>query len=164
MEKSFSVFASSCQDLLATFLSAFKSPPVVMCVGEPKFSQDLLGPLVGTMLKKFGYKNYVYGTLDCPINANNFELAQSFVKKMHQGQAVLMIDASTSSQPKRLGQIVLKQNYVPFNPVLKKVQPTADWFLFGVCSVASVFPQMFYAKTLLTKKLAGVIAKSLSLI
>ena len=160
----FSVFSDCAQNLFKEFSKIFVSAPVVLCVGNPCFEEDLLGPLVGSTLKKLGYKNEVYGTMQNPICANNLFLAQKFVKKIHVGQKILVVDASTSQNHERLGKIVLKKNYVPFNPNLKNTKLKADFFLFGVSSVCGqIFPQMFYAKTLLVQKIANLISKSLAL-
>ena len=162
MENSWSIWSVCENELFKSFLTEFKTAPVVMCLGSSQIVEDCLGPMIGSFLKRHGYKNHVYGSLNANINAKNLKMAQNFVHAMHQGQKLLVIDASTTTNTERLGQIVLKTNYVPFNSNLKNTKLDANWFLFGVCSVCeSLFPQMFYAKKLLIKKLAKKIANCL---
>jgi len=67
---------------------------VFLCVGSDKVTGDCLGPLTGHLLKNILNVNaFVYGTLDTPISALNFNLAGKFVQKKHKKSKIIAIDA-----------------------------------------------------------------------
>lgn len=157
--KTFCVWGQSETQLAKQIASDFNSVPVVVCLGDPNVVADCFAPMVGSMLKQ-SWGGYVYGTVDSPILASNVDDAMRFVKSVHKDKKILIVDASTTKNPSRLGSIVLTQNYVPFNKRLKSIE--ADYFLFGVLSVfQNTFPNLVGTKLLLVKKLATILTLAL---
>jgi len=67
---------------------------VFVCIGSDKVTGDCLGPLTGHLLKNiYNINAYVYGTLDAPINALNFNAAGKFIQKKHSNSKIITIDA-----------------------------------------------------------------------
>ena len=135
MNKTWSIWGNSIKNNAREIGLCFDENPVVLCIGTNKLLDDCLGPMVGSLLKKMGYKGFVYGTLDAPISSLNLSEALAFLKATHKGKKLLIVDASTTSHLERIGKIVLAKNYQPFNKILWNLNVEADYFLFGVCSL-----------------------------
>ncbi|MBR1925765.1 MAG: DUF1256 domain-containing protein [Clostridia bacterium] len=162
MNKTWSIWGESLKKISYDIAKNFDEPPVVLCLGSNKLLDDCLGPTVGSMLKENGYMGYVYGTLDSPIVCQNLKYALDFVKSTHKNKKLLIIDASTTSNPERLGKIVLAENYKPFNEHLMNQNVEADWFLFGVCSMHKKhFKTLFGSKIGIINKLSQAIFNAL---
>ena len=67
--------------------------PVYICIGTPAIIGDCLGPVIGTILSEY-LPGQVYGTLDAPIHALNFNRSCREIKKQHQRPFIIAIDAA----------------------------------------------------------------------
>lgn len=75
-----------------------KRRPVVLCVGSDRVTGDCVGPLVGHLLKqRFDVPTFVYGGLDCPVNALNLCETAAFIAAKHT-EPLLVIDSSVGSR------------------------------------------------------------------
>ena len=159
MNKTWSIWGNSIKDNARQIFECLKNEnPVVLCLGTNKILEDALGPMVGSMLKNLHYKGFVYGTLDAPISCLNLNATLKFIKATHKDKKILIVDASTTSHLERIGKIVLAKNYKPFNETLYAQNVTADYFLFGVCSLHKKhFKTLFNAKQAIIKKLCKTI-------
>ncbi len=80
---------------------------VFLCIGSDRVTGDCLGPLCGHLLKKrYDVPAFVYGGLDCPVNALNVCETARFVTARHPKSAVVVIDSSVGAE-KEIGCIRL---------------------------------------------------------
>lgn len=65
----------------------------ILCLGTPAIAGDLLGPLVGTMLKEqmVVYDVEIIGTRDCPIVSSNYN---DKLRLLRHGVHTLVVDAA----------------------------------------------------------------------
>ena len=102
MEYSFHFYNSLAETGILTALNRlaqnFKSAPVVLCIGSDLAIGDSLGPIVGTMLKRKGYRGAVYGTLKNPVTAKEVKYVNDFLKKTHPNAPVIAIDAAVGEE------------------------------------------------------------------
>lgn len=159
MSKTWSIWGNSIKNNAQQIFKYLKNEnPVVLCLGTNKILEDALGPMVGSMLKKLHYSGFVYGTLDAPISCLNLKVALKFIKATHKDKKILIVDASTTSHLERIGKIVLAKNYKPFNETLYSQDVSADYFLFGVCSLFKKhFKTLYNAKQSIIQKLCKTI-------
>ena len=162
MNAFWSAFGTPTDKISSEIFSALQDFPIVLCLGNDRVIEDCMGPLCGSYLVKNGYPNFVYGCLQANIDASNIKEAYEFIKKTHPAQKLLIIDASVSSTKSRLGKIVFAENYKPLNPRLKKLDISADFFLFGVCSTFNEFNNLIITKMAMVDKLAKTIADALT--
>jgi len=68
---------------------------VYLCIGSDKLIFDCLGPLVGSILSARGeFKPFVYGTMSEPVTALQVEAAIRFIRSVHLGAEVTVIDSA----------------------------------------------------------------------
>jgi len=159
---SWSIWGSPLDKIVKELASTIDEIPIVLCLGSDRLLQDCLGPMIGSALIEQGYPSYVYGTLDAPIFCQNLEYAYRFIKATHPTRKLLIIDASSTKEQERLGKIVLAKDYKPLNPKLQNLELSADWFLFGVCSMYNnTFPQIVGARLAIIQKLAETMSNAL---
>lgn len=86
---------SAVETLGCALAGRFRTPPVFLCIGSDRVTGDCLGPLCGHLLKRrFNTPAFVYGGLDCPVNAINVRDVARFVTERHAGSTLCVIDAS----------------------------------------------------------------------
>jgi len=159
---SWSIWGSPVDKIAKELASIIDDIPIVLCLGSDRVLQDCLGPMIGSTLVEQGYPSYVYGTLDAPICCQNLEYAYQFIKATHPYKKLLVVDASSTKDQERLGKIVLAQDYKPLNPKLQDIELSANWFLFGVCSMYNnTFPQMAGTRLAIIQKLAETMSTAL---
>ena len=102
MEYSFHFYNGMAETGILTALTHmsqnFKSAPVILCIGSDLAIGDSLGPVVGTMLKRKGFRGAVYGTLKNPVTAKEVKYINDFLKKTHPGAPVIAIDAAVGDE------------------------------------------------------------------
>lgn len=106
-------------------------PLIYFCIGSPSIIGDCLGPVIGTILSEV-LPDRVYGTLDRPIHALNFNQIYLDIKKQHQQPFIIAIDAALGNVSQS-GYILLKKG--PLHPgkgVGKKLPPIGDLQITGV--------------------------------
>ncbi|HEY8424219.1 MAG TPA: spore protease YyaC, partial [Clostridia bacterium] len=100
-------------DALLKKLRAFRSLPVILCIGSDRVTGDCLGPLCGHLLVNvYNAPCYVYGTLDLPVTAKNLENTLDFIKARHPGQKIWAVDACVG-EPKDVGVIKIGSGLYP---------------------------------------------------
>ncbi len=95
-------------DALARHLrSRLRNNPVFLCIGSDRVTGDCLGPLCGHLLKtRYNAPAFVYGGLDCPVNALNVRETAEFIALRHRGSPLVVIDSSVGAE-KEIGCIRL---------------------------------------------------------
>ena len=93
--------------LRAEFIN-LKHKPIIMCIGSNKVLSDMVGPLVGTILRKHNIKAYVYGNLNNPITAINLKNFYAYINETHKDAKILVVDSSLGVF-EQTGTIILKR-------------------------------------------------------
>ena len=79
-----------------------------MCIGSEKVSGDMLGPLVGTILKEeYLLDAYIYGTTTRSVNGLNISKYIRLINNIHKNSLIISIDAAVGRQ-EEIGTIKLK--------------------------------------------------------
>ncbi len=111
--------------------------PTIICVGSDIVLGDSLGPLIGTLLKKRGIKNYIYGTLNFPITAREVLCAKKHIKQMHPNNISIAIDAAVGCQ-EDVGLIrVINKGLMPGLGVNKNLGKLGDISIIGIVAPKS---------------------------
>lgn len=139
--------------------------PIILCLGNKNFNSDLLGPLVGELLKKkYNVKTYVYGSLSYPITYSNYEYVLNFLDLFHKGQPILVVDACLGEK-EELGIVkVIRGGIRPGTGANKALNKVGDLSIVGITADKSfTFKQlMFKTKFEIIYKMADFIAYSIS--
>ena len=113
-----------------------KKPLLFVCIGTPTILGDTLGPLVGTILDS-KIPATIYGTLNNPVHALNYENIYKDIKKQHQKPFIIAIDAALGTVAQS-GYILLKKGpLLPGKGVGKKLSP------IGHIQITGVFQDIF---------------------
>ncbi|WP_082231999.1 spore protease YyaC [Halobacillus massiliensis] len=109
---------------------------VIVCIGTDRSTGDSLGPLVGSMLSEQRLQTFhVYGTLEEPVHALNLKDTLSAIKKLHEGQTILAIDACLGKKTS-IGHIVFAEGSLNPGAALKKDLPAVgDYHISGMVNV-----------------------------
>lgn len=119
-----------------------KRPLIFVCIGTPSILGDCLGPVIGSILSEAfpadtKYPTEIYGTLDAPVHALNFQNTCREIKKRHQEPFIIAIDAALGNASQS-GFILLKKGPLcPGKGVGKKLPP------IGHLQIAGVFQDIF---------------------
>jgi putative sporulation protein YyaC len=133
---------------------------IFVCIGTDRSTGDSLAPLVGTYLKKRGYKN-VYGTIDDPVHALNLVDVLSTLPK---DKKVIAIDACLGSLSS-VGTFSVKNGALkPGGAVKKELPEVGDYSIYGVVNVGGFMEYFVLQNTRLATvmRMAQTIAKSIS--
>jgi len=155
--------------LTGRFGAFFKSVPVrrkivVVCVGTDRCTGDSLGPLTGTLLKKYPSSHFeVYGTLENPVHAMNLDDTVERLYREHADPFVVGVDACLGSSSS-IGSIVIGAG--PLRPgagVNKQLTPVGDIHVSGIVNVGGLLGYQVLQNTRLhlVMSMAGVISRSL---
>lgn len=94
--------------MLAQYPVRREKPMMFLCIGTDTLVGDVLGPLVGTRLKKrLGSDLQVWGTLGNPVDAINVQQTVATIKEEFADAFVIAVDASFSSFEERKGLVTL---------------------------------------------------------
>lgn len=120
---------------LAIGLSNLKNNELVfLCVGTPNVPGDSLGPAVGTILKRYGYKN-VYGSLEYPVHALNIRDQHRLIKSKYSSPFIIAVDAALGKKG-QAGLITIKNGPLyPGKGVGKKLPPVGNLEITGVFDI-----------------------------
>lgn len=97
-----SLAVQTVRDLLIEALQNNKTDQqdlVIVCIGTDRSTGDALGPLVGTLLKRFlgnsivAQNVHLYGTLEQPVHAVNLNETLQSIHKSHNQPYILAVDA-----------------------------------------------------------------------
>ena len=143
--------------------------PIVVCIGTDAVVGDSLGPLVGSMLKdSLGGKTYVFGTVECPITAQEVGYIAEFVKNVYPDVPILAIDAALGHR-EEIGCVKVSKR--PIKPGLGVDKNLAE---IGTASIIGVVEERGRGKHGLStvrlsaiysqaKVIAGAVAKYITL-
>ena len=121
-------------------IHAHSRPPVVVCVGSDLTIGDRLGPITGSMLKykTQGLGAFIYGTLAAPVTAKEIKYMQSFLKRTHEKDQVLAIDAAVGEKGD-IGLIrVMDTPLLPGAGANKKLGALGDISVLGIVAEKSL--------------------------
>lgn len=103
------------------------------CIGSDRATGDCLGPLVGTNLKRLGYK--VLGTLDEPLHAQNLTQELKTISALYNPDLVLAIDACLGKLDE-IGKITLSNSPLsPGSGVHKDLPAVGDISIMGIVNI-----------------------------
>ena len=138
--------------------------PVFMCIGTDKVFADSLGPRVGSMLNdKMEKALYVYGFCGQNITAENLQKSHEFVKSMHPGRQIVVIDAAVGDA-NQLGSVQICQGgIVPGAATNKNLPQVGDIGIVGIVAERGLadFYTLNSQKERLVNSVAEFIADSL---
>lgn len=132
--------SQSFSNCLASMLRQYNKknrPLVFVCIGTPSILGDCLGPVIGSILSVVPTSGNsvpadIYGTLDAPVHALNFQDTCREIKKRHQKPFIIAIDAALGNSTQS-GYVLLKKG--PLHPgkgVGKKLPPIGHLQITGV--------------------------------
>ncbi|MWC30063.1 spore protease YyaC [Paenibacillus sp. MMS18-CY102] len=99
-----------------------------VCIGTDQSTGDAFGPLVGSMLKEFGWKD-VIGTLGCPFDAKQIATLQIAPQ---EGMITITIDACLGKADS-VGKYAVSEGPLrPGEGVGLKLDPIGDYAIAGV--------------------------------
>jgi putative sporulation protein YyaC len=110
----------------------------IISIGSDLVGGDCLGPLVGQMLVEANVPTYVYGTLECPVNALTVDEVGRFVRKAHPDHLVLAIDSAVGDRFEEGKISISKGGLLPGSADGKKLHRVGDIAITAV--TASVVP------------------------
>ena len=113
--------SQSFSNCLASMLRQYNKknrPLVFVCIGTPSILGDCLGPVIGSILSVVPTSGApvpadIYGTLDAPVHALNFQDTCREIKKRHQKPFIIAIDAALGNSTQS-GYVLLKKG--PLHP------------------------------------------------
>jgi putative sporulation protein YyaC len=155
--------------LLATLNNIFKGyrDIVILCIGTDRSAGDSLGPMVGTFLKEFLPDANIYGTLACPVHAQNLEEKAKEISIKYPKAFILAVDASLGRLDS-VGSIYFKpEPLAPGAGVKKDLPKVGNASITGVVNVGGWLEYMVLQNTRLhttyqlAKYIAGTIGQAL---
>lgn len=139
--------------------------PVIVCVGTDAAIGDVLGPLVGTGLKKFSLNAYVYGSLDKTVTAKEISSIKKFLSAVHPLAKTLIVDAAVGAE-EDVGKIKISDDGIyPGLGANKNLPKIGDGSIIGIVSPRSKNNEIFMNLTRFSPiyKMAETIACGISL-
>ena len=110
----------------------FSVAPLVFCIGSDLAIGDSLGPIVGTLLKKKGYRGTVYGTLKTPITAKEVKYVNNFLRRTHADTPIIAVDAAVGEETDigliKVSDVALK----PGSGANKRLGKVGDISILGI--------------------------------
>ena len=143
MEYTFHFYNSMAETGILTALNRmaqnFKLAPVVVCIGSDLAIGDSLGPVVGTMLKRKGFRGAVYGTLKNPVTAKEVKYINDFLRRTHPGAPVIAIDAAVGEEVD-IGLIKVNDGALrPGSGANKRLGKVGDVAILGIVAGRTAF-------------------------
>lgn len=139
--------------------------PVIVCVGTDAAIGDVLGPLVGTALKKSKISAYVYGCLEKTVTAKEISSVRKFISSVHPLSKTLVVDAAIGDKDD-VGKIkIFDDGIYPGLGANKNLPKIGDGSIIGIVSPRSKNNEVFMNLTRFSPvyKMAETIAKGISL-
>jgi len=126
-------------DKLITYLPAYFSPIIVLCIGTDRSTGDSLGPLTGTLFSKMKPRQLiVYGTLHEPVHAINLDDCLKHIYHTYRQPFIIAIDASLGKSSS-VGHLFTNSGSIQPGSALKKtLAPVGDAYLTGVVNVGGL--------------------------
>jgi len=136
----------------------------IVCIGTDRCTGDALGPLTGTLLRKYKSPHFeVYGTLESPVHAMNLDDTVARLYREHHDPFVIGVDACLG-RASSIGSIVIGEG--PLRPgagVNKQLTPVGDIHVSGIVNVGGLLGYQVLQNTRLhlVMSMAGLISRSL---
>lgn len=157
--------ASSFNQLLYSLRSYPVQPVVILCIGTDRSTGDALGPLTGTRLTEFGFRNAtIYGTLDDPVHATNLSTFIDLIKSRHPDALVVAIDACLG-RVDSVGHVTLSKGSVkPGAGVNKTLPEVGDIAITGIVNIGGFMEHFVLQNTRLSlvMNMANIIATGIA--
>lgn len=112
---------------------------VFICIGTDRSTGDALGPLTGSKLEEYGFKNVV-GTLACPCDAGNLEARLATIPPEAR---VVAIDACLGMEQSLGAFLVSAAPLLPAESVGGKLPAVGDFSIAGI--VGKKGPKPYHA-------------------
>ncbi len=138
---------------------------VILCVGTDRCVGDILGPLVGTLLKEKNFRFPVYGTMAAPVHAMNLKESIEKIDLLHPIKLLVVIDACLGIK-ESIGIIRIKKGPIfPGKAVGKRLPPIGDISITGIVDEIRYdnFYPIYNVRFDFIQKIAEVITESLML-
>lgn len=109
-----------------------------LCIGTDRSTGDALGPLVGTGLKKAGFRR-VFGTLDCPCDANTLpSFVSELVSGAREGETVIAVDAALGKSESIGKYQVTAGPLLPGASIGRSLPPVGDYGIAGIVNESGI--------------------------
>lgn len=138
-----------------------KNNTVFVGIGTDRSTGDSLGPMVGTLLKKNGYR--VYGTLKNPVHAMNLIETIAKLHTNEKGKYIVAIDACLGKHISLGLTTVQKGSVRPGAGVGKELPPVGDYAITSIVNVSGFMEYFVLQNTRLSTvmELAEAICEAL---
>lgn len=135
---------------------------VIVCIGTDKCIGDSIGPLVGSMLKHYGWDMPIYGTLNDPVHGLNIERYIDTIKEEHPGQNVIAIDASLGYSLSSVGHIRIRTGAIkPGAGLGREITPIGDYSIIGIVDYKEANPMLMGIRLKTVMQMSDKIARAL---
>lgn len=144
MEYSFHFYNSMAETglmlALEKCLGGLQAPPVILCIGSDLAVGDSLGPVTGTLLRRYGADGgFVYGTLQNPVTAKEVKYVNAFLRKTHPNSKIIAVDAAVGEESE-VGLIkVIGGALRPGSGANKRLGKVGDVSVLGIVARKSAF-------------------------
>lgn len=135
--------------------------PVLLFVGSDKITGDALAPICGTLVKNSGAPCFCYGDLSSPVTAKNIEATVEFIKRVHAGCKIMVVDASVGTASE-VGKVrFLEGGIFPGNAVGRNFGEIGDFAIVGVVTTreesGKIAPTRLFSVLAMASEIAGEI-------
>lgn len=135
---------------------------VIICIGTDKCIGDAVGPLVGTLLKHYGWSMPIYGTIDNPVHGLNIEEYIQFINRIHPNQNVIAIDASLGKTASSVGYIRTRTGAIkPGAGLGREITPIGDYSIVGIIDYKEANPMLMGIRLKTVMQMSDKIARAL---
>lgn len=108
-----------------------QKPLAFACIGSANVPGDNLGPLMGTILSRYGLPN-VYGTMERPLNALTLPHNMSLLKNVEKNCCLIAIDAAIGNSAQS-GHLTLTEGaLLPGSALRRQLPPVGHLHMTGV--------------------------------
>ena len=115
---------------------------IIVCIGSANVYGDSLGPRVGSALKELNFPLTVFGTMENPINAINFNEQYKLISSDCRDKKIIAIDASCGTL-EELGCVKLKDKSIRVGRGLnKKIGLIGNYSLTGCVILKQETPEL----------------------
>lgn len=144
MEYSFHFYNSMAETglmlALEKTLGKLQAPPVILCIGSDLAVGDSLGPVTGTLLRRYGSDcGFVYGTLQSPVTAKEVKYVNAFLRKTHPNSKIIAVDAAVGEESEVGLLKVISGALRPGSGANKRLGKVGDVSILGIVARKSAF-------------------------
>lgn len=140
-------------------------PLIWLCIGSDRSTGDALGPLVGTLLTKYGVER-VFGTLTSTVHAENLNATYAMITRSYVRPYIIAVDAMLTSALARVGYVLIRNEpLAPGTGVYKNnLTRVGDMSIVGAVNIGGMLEYQVLMTTPLSRvaAIADVIAKGIA--